>query len=232
MMALHGSSVPTLPEALLLLALNDQTGERAPNFVNVSLAGAILAELILGDRAKPLEQDPERFHIAKPSQSSDPVVFAVHKSLGSIRGEVDLRSLINRIAGRPDLMDLVAGPLIARGVLTRAYRRHFLIFRKEVFPEVSHEAEASLKAQIVNMLAGSISPSLRDGALLAMAIQIGLMEANFDRSTLSDHHERIEALRQGRAEAIHLAESDDPKARAIFLLAARLPSAIGPILIA
>lgn len=116
---------PTLPEELLLLALDPQRGRPycRTRFLEYAMAGAALAELELQGR---VTGERGYVRVANPLDPPDPLLAALMRSLpppgkDRLRSGVTARSWVRR-AGRP-AQEMYLAALVRRGVLLRETRR-------------------------------------------------------------------------------------------------------------
>ncbi|MEU1467446.1 GPP34 family phosphoprotein [Streptomyces sp. NPDC005761] len=114
---------PTLPEELLLLALDPRRGRPycRNRFLEYAMAGAALAELELQGR---ITEQRGEIQVVNPLEPADPVLAALLRSLpapGKGRSGVTTRGWV-RDAGRP-AADMCLESLVQRGVLIQETRR-------------------------------------------------------------------------------------------------------------
>ncbi|MDE0059941.1 MAG: GPP34 family phosphoprotein, partial [Defluviicoccus sp.] len=108
----------SLPEELVLMLLNEQTGyfHQVPGWdLNCAMVGAVLAELSLGSR---IDTDLDSLILVDPAETGDPVLDPV---LREIAGEADRRNAqywIERLAGRAEsIVDLTLDRLVTLKIL-------------------------------------------------------------------------------------------------------------------
>lgn len=135
---------PTLPEELLLLALDPVRGKPfcRNRFLEYAMAGAVLAELELQGR---ITGQGGRFQVANPLDPPDPVLAGVLRSLpapgkgGGSSGESAKRWV--RHAGR-QVEGLYLNALVERGVLRRETHRFLGLLPYHRHPVVAKDLAA------------------------------------------------------------------------------------------
>ncbi|WP_328537273.1 GOLPH3/VPS74 family protein [Streptomyces sp. NBC_00344] len=166
---------PTLPEELLLLALDPQRGKPycSDRYLRYAMAGAVLAELELQGR---ISASRDRVQVIKPLAPPDPLLAQIMASLpapdkrGSAGG-FGCRGWIRR-TGR-QVAGLYLDHLVKYGVLRREVHR-FL----GVFPYVRHPAgpenwSPQVRSRFAAAEAGGF-PDRRSRLLAGFAAAIGL----------------------------------------------------------
>src|SRR5688500_12737547 len=123
--------MPTLPEWLLLLSLDDDGQPRDPrSTLGYALAGAAITELLLAGR---LAYRDDRLQAASASPTGDPVLDEV---LDQVRAEPKDRKLqwwVNRLGGgggwrRPAVRNRLIDHLTTTGVLAKGQERLLGLF--------------------------------------------------------------------------------------------------------
>jgi len=191
------SDTLTLPESLILLALNDETGAREGQYVNYALAGAGLAELAIRRVLTEAGDPPNRFVLASVTPTGDAFLdgcMAVVQEKGIDRAP---KKLINDIANIKGLVDQLLDNLVSRGVLRVRMKKVFFFFEKKVHPEAQAEPERILKERLAAAMFNDGSVEARDVVLIALAKQTGLLQKNFDRGLLKEHRKRIDEIASG-----------------------------------
>ncbi|MEM6456258.1 MAG: GPP34 family phosphoprotein [Acidobacteriota bacterium] len=188
----------TLPESLLLLALDDEKGT-APStfFLDLALAGGVITELLLGGWVA-IEQEKRRVHLVVHDGSAPPTAPLLRDSLESIRIAKRPRSpkdWVMTLARGSKLRTQIAEPLCQRGIL-RAERTSFLlVFKRTVFPEVDPGPERQLIEALEHAIfTDEPIDDPRQLALITFADATNLLALNFDRKRLRSRKARLKAL--------------------------------------
>ncbi|MGE3910793.1 MAG: GPP34 family phosphoprotein [Chloroflexota bacterium] len=159
----------SLPEELLLLALDDVKGTVVPAAARPlkgALMGGILMELALAGR---LREDHSGALIAVPTPTGYDVLDDVLQRIAEADRPRMASYWVGRLAGRmPRLKDQVLDLLLARGVLERRERRIFWIFKSVTFPLMDVATEQQIRERVRSVLVQRQQPDPRTAALLGL----------------------------------------------------------------
>ncbi|MEL6506160.1 MAG: GPP34 family phosphoprotein [Pseudomonadota bacterium] len=196
----------TLPECLILLALNDETGRRDGQQVEAALAGAGLSELAVrgllrehhdGDGKPTNRFAPARQGAASTGLPSDDFLDGCLAMVRAAGASAAPKQVIAKIAANKSLIQALIDRLVVKGILRRQQEKRFLVFQRETYPEAAPEPERALKAHLAAVMFDGTAPSARDCVLIALARQTGLLAVNFDPPLLVNHRTRIEEIARG-----------------------------------
>jgi len=217
-----------LPENLLLLALNDESGERYTNYVDYALAGAAFAELILREKLIPSPTKKGRFELAESTPTGDIFIdrcFGIVKKKGVGK---DPKHLISAIGATRRVSAPLVDGLVRRGTLHRRTKKVFFFFEKTIHPEADPAAERTLKQHLERVLFENHTPTPEDTVLIALTKELDILKHNFDRDLLKSNRDRIKQIASGD----HLAAGATRKAieavRAAVMVAVIVPAVILP----
>jgi len=192
----------TLPESLILLALNDETGKKTGSYIDYALAGAGLAELalrgVLRESTSEPGKPPNRFILSQSVPTNDPYLDGCLEAIQKVGAEKPPKKLVSVIAGTHGLTGHLLARLVERGILRKRTRKVFLFFTQTLYPEAVPEPERALKQRLANVMFGNGPVEPRDSVLIALAKQTGLLRPNFDKQLLKEHHKRIEEIASGK----------------------------------
>ncbi|MFJ1926813.1 GPP34 family phosphoprotein [Streptomyces sp. NPDC088131] len=202
---------PTLPEELLLLALDPVRGKPycRNRFLEYAMAGAALAELELQGR---VTGQGGRFRVTDPLEPPDPVLAAVTRSLpapgkgGGGSGASAKRWV--RHTGRP-VEGLYLDALVERGVLRRETRRFLGLLPYHRHPVAAKDLAALARTRF-DAAERAGFPDPRSRALAALVSAAGLSRSvgtergsrSAMRRLVRDHwpaHAVLRNVRQDRA---------------------------------
>ena len=188
----------TLPEALILLALNDDTGSRIGRNLNMAIAGAGLAELALRGIVRERGNPPSLLLLSQDLPTGDPYLDGCVEVINLKGLETPLKMLVQSIARQRGLQTRLLDRLVERGILEKRARKWFGIIPQTFYPEARSEPEKLLKRHLSSVMAGSEEVSARDAVIIALARQSGLLKANFDAPLLNAHCARIDEIAAGK----------------------------------
>ena len=189
----------TLPESLLLVALDDEGGADTATWgtgVEAGLAGALLLELL---EAGCLDEEDGKLLPAACDAPADPVVAA---ALRVVRADVKRRDAKGWVGRLPKelkpLRGRIAAGLVARGVLAERQRKMLGMSLSPRYPEADADPERRLRAELAEVLVTGREPTQREAML------VGLLHAYDLVKRVVPKDDRREARRRAR----ELAKSD------------------------
>ena len=217
----------TLPESLILLALNDQTGRRDGQYVDVALAGAGLSELalqgVLIEQRKEDRSQSNRFAIAHDISTGDAFLDGCMAVVREHGADKSPKQLISRIAGTRGLVETLLDRLVERSILHRENRKLLFIFDQKTYPEAAPEPERTLKSRLATIMFEEHLPTSRDCVLIALAKQTGLLSVNFNRSLLRRHQARIDDIARGKTPGVSATAETISAIQTAILIAVIVP---------
>jgi hypothetical protein len=208
----------TMPEELLLLMLDDETGrltDRAAPAGDYALVGAILAELALEER---IDTDPPRLRVKSTALTGDAVLDSVMARIAAEPEPRDSRWWVENLAGKvDDYRNTYFERLVQRGILKSEEGRFLWFFSERRYPVISDKEEREVKARLMNVIFEDGPPSPRDALLIGLSRAAGLFPLLLAPGELERAQPRIEAV--SRHEALNKTIAD--AVRDIFVEVAR-----------
>ncbi|HSM04156.1 MAG TPA: GPP34 family phosphoprotein [Longimicrobiales bacterium] len=188
-----------LHHELLLLALHDDKGTLVfGQMVELGLAGAVLAELLLEERVvlKP-EGRKGRPLVTVVSRATlgDEVLDAGLRRLTDAKRRADPARTVSRLSGIPQLRNRTALALCRRGVLREEEDRVLVLFKRRVYPTVDPGPEQALVQRVrraVDEPDADVGP--RTALLVALARATHALRAIWTAKELRARKARLEAL--------------------------------------
>lgn len=186
-----------LPEALLLLALDDERGAVLPQAriaLDFGLAGALLMELALRGA---LRNEGGKLSIhGDQAMPAEPLLAETCRMLHEKPGK-DARYWVHHLPrGLHGLRQRLLDGLVAKGTLQRKERRVMLVFPVQRYPERDPGVEGDLRQHLDNVLLRDETPQPRIGMLVALAESCRLLQALYGRADRSRVKKRVKALGQ------------------------------------
>ncbi len=145
----------TLPEELLLIALDNETGKMTSPFIHYGLAGAVLMELTLREC---IDVQNKKLIILEKNDAGDELLneFLQHmkiKQKGRAKSLYHWVQQLGRYIKRHKKHQLFIDRLLAQKILKREEKRYWLFFTKEVYPAArikeEHEIRNRLKKTVL-----------------------------------------------------------------------------------
>lgn len=185
----------TMPEELLLLMLDDDTGrliDRAMPSGDYALIGAVLAELTLAGR---IDSDPGRMFVADRTPVGDAVLDAVLLRMAAAAEEHDSRWWIEHLAiGASVLREELFARLVAHGVLQQVDSKFLWVFPERRYPATSGREEREVKARLLGVIFNDEIPEPRDTLLIGLARATGLLALILSPAELERAQPRIDQV--------------------------------------
>ena len=198
----------TLPEAMMLLTLQDETGKvEVRSFwtgrVNYAMAvgGAVLNELVLLERVRIDDTaEPPMVEVCSAVPTGSAFIDECLAKMSTAAKPLSAQHWVNAISGTKDLRGRIARGLADRDILEVDEERAWMFFTREVYPELDPEPERKLRERIRNaVLFDDDDLDARTCAVLALGKATGFHTLLFSKDELKARAERIESIIEGRA---------------------------------
>lgn len=191
--------MPTLPERLLLVSLDDDGQPRDPKSSLASaLAGAAVTELLLAGR---LALGDDRLAVADASPTGDPVLDEVLRQVGAEDKPRKLQWWVYRLGAggwrRPSVRNLLIDHLTSRGVLTRDEERLLGLIPVTRHPPAEPTADDQAREEVRAVLVGGRDPDEPTAALVALVEVSGLVDACVQRPERRQARQRARQIAAG-----------------------------------
>ena len=189
-----------LHEEIMLLALRDEKGtvESGTNY-SYGLGGAILAELMLGERIGTVT--PKKTTLVEPlsfDSLGDPVIDECLEKIRTARKRASLQTWVSRFVGIKNLRHRVAQGLCERGILRAEQDKILGIFSRKLYPEIDPGPEERIVERLRCVIFDDISEiDPRTVTLVSLAHHTGLLKIPFDKRELKARKSRIEQIMNG-----------------------------------
>jgi hypothetical protein len=189
-----------LHQEVLLLALNDKKGTIfSGTFYGLSVAGAILSELLLQNRVEIETEGKKSFlKLVDEKTTGDEILDEAIQKVSTAKRRGSLETWVSRLASLKNLRHRIARQLCDKKILRANERQVLFFFKQRIYPERDHGPEK----EIIARLNGVIFSSGRDAdprtiVLLSLVNSSGLLDKLFDRKRLKSRKAHIESLIQG-----------------------------------
>ncbi|MGG5887024.1 GOLPH3/VPS74 family protein [Falsiroseomonas sp. HC035] len=193
--------VLTMPEEILLLLLDDETGKPVglPGPAgDLALAGAILMELALAGR---IDTDLDRLLVVQQRPTGDALLDGVLARLAtgapaSLSPERTSRWWIQDLAkSGPEFRTAILDRLVAAGVLRRIEDRFLWVFPERRYPKAEGRAEtAEVRRRLRGVLLEDEIPDPRDALLIGLARAAGLVPLVLDEAEAAQAAARVDQV--------------------------------------
>jgi len=185
-----------LPEEILLIALNDESGklhtlpERA---LDLALAGAVLMEL---EKRGAVTLSDENLQVTKGCEPGDPLLEDCLRQLCEKDPEQSIQAALGRLAHQgKEICSTLFKRLVQRGILEEKDCRFFLVFHETRHPVVDPAEENAVKTRIRDIVLGDKVPTRNEEtAVISLMHACDLSHKVFSVDELRSVKPRIEAL--------------------------------------
>lgn len=187
-----------LYEEIMLLALRDEKGTVATGFPEQVVAGAVLAELLLGNRIEVEDTRRQLVDVIDQGPVGDPVIDECLEKMVAAKRRASLKAWVQKLAHIKGLRHKVARQLCDRGILRADEDKVLLLFKRRIYPEIDSKPER----EIIRRLRKAIFTDQRHldprtVVLVSLANGADLLRQAFGRKELKPRKKRIEQIANG-----------------------------------
>ena len=182
----------TLADEIVVLALDDSSGEISPTYLpvaSIAAVGGILMELALQGR---IDTDLKSLFIVNPAPTGDDLLDPILSEIGAEPERHSSAWWIDELSGRhPDLVERILRRLVKAGILRQEERQFLWVFSRRAYPQVSGREEREAKARLMAVLFKDEVPDPRDTLLLGLANSTGVLSKILTEDELAKASRRI-----------------------------------------
>ncbi|MEQ3746657.1 MAG: GPP34 family phosphoprotein [Henriciella sp.] len=187
----------SLPQALLLLTLKDETGKPKAGFYKPAIAGAAISELLLQDMVTLIDEKKPKLNV-RPEATSDSLLLTMCiDRMRDSKKPRDMAHWVMKLGQHKDLVPTLGNELCGLGALSKETSKVFGLFDRTVWPQASPKLEMNLKIQLEDAMFGTAPVDERTCAIIALAESADVLRHNFDRQKLKANKDRIKAITAG-----------------------------------
>ncbi len=184
-----------LPESLLLLAIDDESGKISSQMQAADLgsAAAILLELLIDGRIDTVDG---KIRVIDDSTTGD-VMF--DQALSAIRDSKklhDAKYWVHMIS-RQHVKDRVLDQLVARNIVRKEEHRVLWVFPVDRFPVENPAPENDLREMLREVVITGYDPDARSAALIGLLKATNLTGTVFNKDERKAYKKRIEDISRG-----------------------------------
>jgi len=193
----------TVPQRLMLLAVNEKTGRISGSYLETALGGAALAELMFQKVIATGDGKATKLRLATPFAGDDRVLKRSLEAMSSTglgaQRERRVSRLLNAVNSEHQaLRDDVCAQLVEMGAFTQDTERFFFFFDRTIYPHKNPALATELKARLEAGLFEEGPLSDRDCVTIALAQQTDLLRAHFSSLRLHQHRNHIRKIVNGQ----------------------------------
>ena len=159
----------TIAEEILLLLLDDETGEIEPvgtNVLNILLSGAVLMDLALQGR---IDSDLEKLFVVDATATGEDMLDSALAEIGAADETQNSRYWVVKLSDRGGEFESAAfDRLVARGIIEVVDSKFLWVFGVRRYPVIDDHEEREVKLRILDVLLSDKIPDPRDVALICL----------------------------------------------------------------
>ncbi len=182
----------TLADEIVVLALDDSSGEIKPTTLpvaNIAAVGGILMELALRGH---IDTDLKSLFIVNPAPTGDDLLDPILSEIAAEAERHPSAWWIDELSGRHhDLVERILQRLVKAGILRQEERQFLWVFSRRAYPQVSGREEREAKARLMAVLFKDEVPDPRDTLLLGLANSTGVLSKILTEDELEKASRRI-----------------------------------------
>lgn len=187
-----------LYEEVMLLALRDDKGTLLTSYLELAVAGAVFAELLLAGKVTITEDRKKLVELIDGTLVGDPIIDECIEILKTRTKPTPSQILIPKFAGIKDLKHKVAHRLCERDILRAEQDKILFIFTRKTYPEVNPEPEQNIIKRIHSAIFEDQEEiEAKTIVLISLAQSAGLLTQNFDPKAIRAKKQRIEKIVNG-----------------------------------
>ncbi|MEU8550486.1 GPP34 family phosphoprotein [Streptomyces roseoverticillatus] len=188
----EGNTLPSLPEELLLLALDDESGSVYADAIGLGLAGAQLVELTLGGH---VVLEDGRLHASAGDHTDDPLLDA---ALADIAASGKPTKPSAWLSSRSKSMVGVYGARLAEAGLVKHQKGRALgVITTHRYPAADTSVKAGVRARLDAVVAKRLVLDPRTQALASLVHAIGLARRLYSGREGAGARKELRALAEG-----------------------------------
>ena len=178
----------TIVEELLLLALDDRSGE----FITVpehALSGAVLMELALAGK---IDTDLRNLMVTDPTPIGDDLPDAALRTVVDAGATRDSTYWVNAIGENARaIQERAVDHLVEKEILRREAGRFLWVFETRRYPVIDNKEQKEVRLRILDVIFSDTIPDPRDIALISLLDASGLFRRMLDEDRLAQAAPRI-----------------------------------------
>ncbi len=214
----------SIPEEILLLVLDDETGTPVdiPTFqLDCAMAGAILMDLALQCR---IDTGLDELFTVNTDPTGDPVLDTVLERIAADTEKHDAAYWVHKLSYQADeFREQIAARLVDAKILRRVEERLMWFFGSRRYQQIDGGEEREVKRRIVNVLLDDGIPDPRDIVIVTLADTCGVLDRILSARELQNVDDRLRQL--ARMDLIGQAVT-----RTIYDIRSSIPPLVAPLM--
>ncbi|NIV43243.1 MAG: phosphoprotein, partial [Candidatus Dadabacteria bacterium] len=185
----------TLAEDILLLLLDDESGELANidlMTLNYAMAGAVLMDLGLRNR---IDNDLEKLIVADSTPTGIAMLDKYLQKINSENNDNNTRYWLTELSNYgEEIMDSAIEMLIDKKILKMEEKKFLWVIGTRVYPMIDDKEEKEVKKRIIDLLMSDDIPSPKDVVLVSLMDTCSLFTTILSEKEVERLSDRIELI--------------------------------------
>ncbi|HSG29970.1 MAG TPA: GPP34 family phosphoprotein [Thermodesulfobacteriota bacterium] len=187
----------TLAEDILLLLLDDESGELANidlMTLNYAMAGAVLMDLGLKNR---IDNDLEKLIVADSTPTGIAMLDKYLQKINSENNDNNTRFWLTELSNYgEEIMDSAIEMLIDKKILKMEEKKFLWVIGTRVYPMIDDTEEKEVKKRIIDLLMSDDIPSPKDVVLVSLMDTCSLFTTFLSEKEVERLSDRIELIKK------------------------------------
>ncbi len=187
----------TLAEDILLLLLDDESGELANidlMTLNYAMAGAVLMDLGLRNR---IDNDLEKLIVADSTPTGIAMLDKYLQKINSENNDNNTRYWLTELSNYgEEIMDSAIEMLIDKKILKMEEKKFLWVIGTRVYPMIDDKEEKEVKKRIIDLLMSDDIPSPKDVVLVSLMDTCSLFTTILSEKEVERLSDRIELIKK------------------------------------
>jgi hypothetical protein len=186
----------SLPEELLLITLDDESGKLLdsikPFSFDIAIAASLIMELTLKGK---LDTDAKKLFVVSSEVTGDALLDQALAIIVAEKNSLSTSDWLNRFAHYGDtLSDKIIERLVNKGVVQLVEKRLLWVLKTRAYPATSGIEEREVRSRIMQLLNNDEIPNPSDALLIGLLRATGIMDRLLSSTELVRLQNRIDQI--------------------------------------
>lgn len=217
-----------LHEEVVLLSLDDKTGNFVSAATQIAVACAVMAELALRKRINVTDDNKKVVTITSQQSTGDGVLDECLNRIAESKTTRGLSHWVATFGAIQKLSKRIALALCKKKILRHEVHTILWLFEGHRFPMINGNRERSIKSRMKKLMFGqSTDHNERTTVLIAICKHSGLLNSNFEKERLRRNQKRIDRVANGELFAARATKDAADATQSTVSMAVLIPTLMG-----